>query len=150
LWRHNQAGDLPGVDGEIDAVALRALVRANKGKRGFTYTHKPMTPANVRAVKSANDSGFTINLSADTLEQVDALKALNVGPVVVVLPWDQKENIQTAAGHGVVICPAVTRDNVTCESCGLCAWKDRKVVIGFPAHGSKKKQVKSDLIQIGA
>lgn len=150
LWRHNQAGDLPGTDQNIDVKALRALVTANKGKRGFTYTHKPMTPKNAAAVKSANTNGFTVNLSADTLDEVDTLKALNIGPVVVVLPWDQKDNIQTAAGHTIVICPATQRDNVTCASCGLCAWKDRKVVIGFPAHGAKKKQFKSDLIQIGA
>jgi len=150
LWRHNQAGDLPGTDARIDAQALKALVRANRGRRGFTYTHKPMTTANARAVSHANANGLTVNLSADTLAQVDTLKALNIGPVVVVLPWDQTENIKTATGHTVVICPATQRDNVTCASCKLCAWSERDVVIGFPAHGSKKKQVKSDLIQIGA
>ena len=40
LWRHNQAGDLPG-DGElIDKPKLRQLIKANHGKRGFTYSHK--------------------------------------------------------------------------------------------------------------
>jgi hypothetical protein len=39
LWRHNQAGDLPGDGTYIDSDALRALVEANRGKRGFTYTH---------------------------------------------------------------------------------------------------------------
>ena len=150
LWRHNQAGDLPGTDEKIDTVKLRALIQANQGKRGFTYTHKPMTTANARAVKMANAGGFTINLSADTLAQVDTLKALNVGPVAVVLPWDTKDNVKTAAGHTVVVCPATQRDNITCATCKLCAWSARDVVIGFPAHGSKKKQVKSDLIQIGA
>ena len=33
LWRHNQAGDLPGTDGKIDTVKLRALIQANQGKR---------------------------------------------------------------------------------------------------------------------
>lgn len=150
LWRHNQAGDLPGTDGKIDGIKLKALVDANRGRKGFTYTHKPMTAANARLVKYANGKGFTVNLSADTLTQVDTLKALNVGPVVVVLPWDQTNNVKTAAGHIVVVCPATQRDNVTCASCQLCAWSERKVMIGFPAHGSKKKQVKSDLVTIGA
>ena len=150
LWRHNQAGDLPGRDGVIDAQALKQLVKANQGKKGFTYTHKPMSSKNAMAVSYANLSGFTVNLSADTLDEVDTLKALHAGPVVVVLPWNQTENVTTAAGHKVVICPATQRDNVTCASCKLCAWSEREVVIGFPAHGSKKKQVKSDLIQIGA
>ena len=109
-----------------------------------------MNAQNIQAVAMANAGGFTVNLSADTLAQVDQLKRLHCGPVVVVLPWDQRDNLQTADGHGIVICPAATHDNVTCESCGLCAWAERKVVIGFPAHGSKKKQVKSDLITIGA
>ena len=39
LWRHNQAGDLPQVDGTVDAVKLGQLVAANAGKRGFTYSH---------------------------------------------------------------------------------------------------------------
>ena len=33
LWRHNQAGDLPGVGDAIDADAFVALVEANKGRR---------------------------------------------------------------------------------------------------------------------
>src|SRR4051812_45721310 len=39
LWRHNQAGDLPHVGGKIDREQLLALVKANKGRKGFTYTH---------------------------------------------------------------------------------------------------------------
>ena len=42
LWRHNQAGDLPGEDNVIDSQKMKQLVYANKGKRGFTYTHKPV------------------------------------------------------------------------------------------------------------
>lgn len=149
LWRHNQAGDLPGKDGAIDTKALDAIVRANDGKRGFTYTHKPMNRVNARAVRSANARGFTVNLSADTLAAADKLKSRAIGPVVVVLPHDVRQNVVTPAGHTVVICPAVTHENVSCASCKLCAWSAREVIIGFPAHGSKAKQVKSDLVQIG-
>ncbi len=148
LWRHNQAGDLPGQDGRIDNKALRAITRANKGKRGFTYTHKPMTAANARAVKRANQDGFTINLSADTLAAADELKAAAVGPVVVVLPHDVKGNVRTAGGNLVVLCPAATGKAESCATCKLCQWVDRDVIIGFPAHGSKARQVKSDLISI--
>ena len=42
LWRHNQAGDLPHTDGRIDVEALQRIVGANRGKRGFTYTHHSM------------------------------------------------------------------------------------------------------------
>ena len=36
LWRHKQAGDLPGAGARIDPKKLHQLVEANKGKRGFT------------------------------------------------------------------------------------------------------------------
>ena len=41
FWRHNEAGDLPGQGDQLDIKKLEALVDANKGKSGFTYTHKP-------------------------------------------------------------------------------------------------------------
>ena len=43
LWRHNQAGDLPGENNAINTDMLAQLVDANEGKRGWTYTHKPVT-----------------------------------------------------------------------------------------------------------
>jgi len=71
LWRHNEAGDLPGEGDDIDVPKLRALVQANRGKRGFTYTHKPVldNPQNAVAIKCANQNGFTVNLSADSIEE---------------------------------------------------------------------------------
>ena len=140
-WRHNQAGDLPGVNNAIDKRALGDLVAANIGKRGWTYTHKPMTAVNARAVKSANDSGFTINLSADNLAEADKLAELGAGPVVVVLDAveGRRADTTTPSGRTVVTCPATYRDNVTCQSCMLCAVASRKVIVGFPAHGASKK-----------
>ncbi len=142
FWRHNQAGDLPGVDNDIDTAALAQLVDANKGKKGFTYTHKNVkTQKNADAIKSANKNGFTINLSADNVAMADDYKTLNLGPVVVVLPSVVSENFVTPKGNKVVICPAVTHESVTCVKCKLCAWKDRDVIIGFPAHGGRKKLI---------
>ena len=46
LWRHDQAGDLPGFGNKIHARFMRELIKANKGKRGFTYTHKPVDSRN--------------------------------------------------------------------------------------------------------
>lgn len=140
LWRHNQAGDLPGSGDAIDIVALAALVSANSGKRGFTYTHKPTTPANVEAIKDANANGFTINLSGNNLEHADQLADLNAGPVVVVLAADQTTNTVTPAGRKVVVCPASVRDDVSCQTCKLCAISDRRAIVGFPAHGAAKRK----------
>lgn len=52
LWRHNQAGDLAGINHNIDSLALSQLVTANAGKRGFTYTHKPVLGGDDTAMKN--------------------------------------------------------------------------------------------------
>ena len=146
LWRHNQAGDLPGLNDAIDVEALRGLVVANQGKRGYTYTHKPVTgphgAANVAAIRDANANGFTVNLSADNLSEADELAQVNAGPVVVVLPAETQGNVKltTPQGRRVVVCPATYRDDVNCASCKLCAVSSRQSVVGFPAHGASKRK----------
>lgn len=142
FWRHNVAGDLvANSEGKIDTELLKSLVYANKGKKGFTYTHHKTSGINGVAIRAANKFGFTINLSADTLQEADEKKALNIAPVVVTVPPDQKENMVTPAGHTVIICPAVTKDNVSCDSCRMCQVAKRETIIGFPAHGARKKKV---------
>jgi hypothetical protein len=141
LWRHNQAGDLPGENDALDVGALASLVRANAGRRGFTYTHKPMRDDETRdAIRAANDGGFTVNLSADTLAQADTLASLGIAPVVVVLPHDATSGTVTPSGRKVMVCPATQRDDVTCATCTACANARRSVIIGFPAHGSSAKR----------
>ena len=146
LWRHNQAGDLAGVGDALDIAALDHLVAANLGKRGFTYTHKPLARKSEReAVARANASGFTVNLSANNIAHADQLAALDIGPVVCVLPSDATENTATPAGRKIVVCPATQRDDVSCATCGLCAVSrmangQPRAIVGFPAHGTQKKR----------
>ena len=142
IWRLNQAGDLPGDGEEIDEEALDMIVVANAKAEamGFTYTHKTNSIRNLRIIRETNARGFTINLSANNLEHADQLYATKSGPVAVVLPIEQMTNTKTRGGHKVVICPAITRDDVTCEKCKLCA-RQRDFIIGFPAHGIGKKKV---------
>jgi hypothetical protein len=146
LWRHNQAGDLPGKGDAIDVDALSALVNANKGRRGFTYTHKPIAgpygARNAAAIAAANAAGFTINLSADNLSEADQLSESGIGPVVVVLPDTIQGNadISTPAGRRVSVCPATYRDDVSCATCQLCQRQNRKSIVGFPAHGASKRK----------
>ena len=149
LWRHNQAGDLPGVGNTIDGQLLGQLVEASRHARGFTYTHKPVlgedavSLANADHVAAANIAGFTINLSANNTAQADQLLDLNAGPVVTLMPLDGwQEGGKTAAtpaGHLVVRCPAEYRDGVSCATCQLCAQADRSFVVGFTAHGASRK-----------
>lgn len=140
LWRHNQAGDLPGENNAIDAGKLAALVKANGARKGFTYTHKPMSDAsNLAAVREANAKGFTINASADTVTDADTLASLGL-PTVVVLPSDAPRGMKTPEGRTIAICPAQLSDKVQCATCGLCSRADRTAIVGFRAHGPMTKR----------
>jgi hypothetical protein len=141
LWRHDVVGDLPGENGKIDPDHLGQIVRANIGKRGFTYTHKTTQPENLQWIKHANDWGFTINLSGNDADHADQLADHGVGPVVCIVPMDTPEKTTTPAGRPIVVCPAQTRDDVTCKTCQLCQRQNRAVIVGFRAHGTKSKIV---------
>jgi len=136
LWRMNIAGDLPGEGEAVDTVAIDAIVTANTGKRGFTYTHKK-TPDAIDAASRATRAGFTVNLSADDAGEADELA--EYGPVCAIVPMDCPERAYTPEGRTIIVCPAQTREDVTCQTCGLCAKSDRRVIIGFRAHGTRAK-----------
>ncbi len=155
IWRHNQAGDLPGVNTTLDTGKLAQLVQANAAAamRGFTYTHKPLRTAKERkAIADANAAGFTINLSGNSPAHADTLADLQIGPVVTVLTFTPdrsrkdeeviaemaREPMHTPAGRRIVVCPATYREDVTCASCQLCQRAERKTIVGFPAHGQSR------------
>jgi len=141
-WRHNQAGDLPGDMEKLDDEKCVELAKANKGKRGFTYTHYDVLDnfQNAITVNIMNHLGFTVNVSANNLEHADQLCDLDIAPVATVLPIEQTTNTVTPKGRKVVVCPATYKDDVSCASCMLCEKWDRNVVVGFPAHGTSKKK----------
>jgi len=134
----NVAGDLPGHGEDVDAYALGEIVRANIGRRGFTYTHKKNAAA-IFWARHATEWGFTVNLSADDAGEADQLAAHGL-PLTCIVPMDTPERSTTPAGRPIVVCPAQTRDDKTCKNCGLCQHADRAVIVGFRAHGSKAKQ----------
>jgi len=144
LWRHNQAGDLPGKGNRINALQLQQIARANRGKRGFTYTHKPPTAHNIAAITAANNAGFTISLSANNPAHADQLAAHGL-PVVTIVAADQNKKVTfTPAGRKMVMCPAAIDDTDTmnCSRCGICALPAarRDYIVAFPAHGSSHKR----------
>jgi hypothetical protein len=146
-YRHNQAGDLPPKEDEkntIDAVKLAALAAVVKLRklRAFTYTHYPVidNETNQQAIKAANIAGFTINLSANNISEVDQLLALNIAPVAVIMPLSATKVTFTAAGNKIVICPAQTNKKTACIDCMLCAKSDRSFSIGFYPHGTSAKK----------
>jgi hypothetical protein len=80
-------------------------------------------------LKEACDSGFMINLSADSLEEADDLANLNIAPVAVVVPPHQ--TARTPKGRTVTICPARRKKGITCSMCQFCT-KPHKAIIAFP------------------
>lgn len=143
LWRLNQAGDLtPSAPGVIEAGLLIRLANANRGRRGFTYTHYPPTSENRAAIQQANDLGFTVNLSAQTLAQADAYADIGIAPVVVILPVGTDRLVRTPAGRHVVVCPA-SLGGTDCLSCGICQQRDRVASVGFPAHGTGARRAET-------
>lgn len=144
LFRHNQAGDLPqNSRGLIHLSKLRELVKACQHLRGWTYTHyDPTKPHNAKAIKHANDNGFTVNLSADSLTQADEYAKMNIGPVTTILPQDAPlRGNRTPNGLPIVVCPAQTVDDMSCAQCKLCQKADRKTIVGFLAHGIASKRL---------
>lgn len=142
LWRHNQAGDLPGNGQVIHSDLMEKLVNANKGKCGFTYTHyDPTIKINKDNIRKANKNGFTVNLSAESLIEADKFKKMNIGPVVTILPEDAEKVTFTPNGNKVVTCPATYREDVSCSTCKICADNsENRAIIGFPVHGVTKKK----------
>jgi len=158
LWRHNVGGDLPKhtpattaitntapAPSMIDTEKLAALVAANKGKRGFTYTHYPDTAHNLAAIRHVNDNGFTVNLSANDLDHAVRLAKHGL-PMTTLVPVDWGTKTVMHGGLKIVPCPATYRDEVTCKTCKLCAVSTRDCVVAFPAHGSRKNKVTAQII----
>lgn len=142
IWRHNQAGDLLHDNGQIDSKSLSSLIKANRGKNGFTYTHhKHDVGDNAFIVDMSNELGFTINWSSNDLEEADTIYNKEIGPVVTLLPVNAEKVSYTPKGNKVVKCPADKEKGINCATCKLCAIPDRDYIIGFEAHGSAKKKV---------
>lgn len=168
LWRHNQAGDLPksglshGQDQVIHWPSLEKIIEANKGRRGFTYTHYPVLPenetdwrargnanSNANIIKYALSKGFTINISCETPEQADKVVAMGM-PAVLVVPEGSPNSWRTPAGNLVKTCPAQLQDDINCASCELCqkqeltgpgGVKRPRHIVGFISHGNARKTV---------
>lgn len=148
IWRHAQFGDLPHDNQKIAKAFIRSLTQANSGKRGFTYSHHKVcgdcetAKHNRNEIAIANANGFTVNLSANSLQDADNKKALQIGPICVNLPKVSPNTVFTPKGNKVIVCPSQQKDEVTCLSCRLCANAKRGVIIGFRAHGSGAKYIK--------
>lgn len=146
LWRHNTAGDLPNNQGKIDNNMIRELIEANKGRRGFTFTHHQLTKDNLEIIKYANQNGFTINASTESVETADYIMSNhNIPAVAVVSSKEKRRFFNTKSGRQVIVCPSTIHDDVTCNTCRICYQSNRRAIVAFPAHGTAKNKVDSKL-----
>lgn len=142
LWRHDQVGDFPHTLGRISRRFLKGLVAANKGKRGYTYSHHDLSLGeNLSLLRMANRQGFAVNASTETETAADAAIASGLPAVLTVASTEQRLTWKTAGGNQVVTCPAQRVEDLTCQACELCHKRPRKLIIAFIAHGSGKNKV---------
>ena len=87
----------------------------------------------------ATEWGFTVNLSADDAGEADALAEISSAPITCIVPMDTPERTTTPEGRTIIVCPAQTREDVSCATCQLCARADRRIIVGFRAHGSRAR-----------
>jgi hypothetical protein len=143
LWRHNQAGDLYKPGTLTGQTALAALTTANRGRRGFTYSHHKLTPSTVRAFKAATANGFTVNSSCETERAADAAISKGIRAVFVVPAGETRTAWQTADGNRAVVCPAQRFERMDCATCQLCQARPQNVAIAFKAHGTQWRKVEA-------
>ena len=141
LWRHNQVGDLVATAaGKISRRFIRGLIAANRGRRGYTYSHHDLALGeNLALIRQANRQGLTINVSTETEAAADRAVAAGLPTVVAVPSTETRTAWSTQAGNRVVVCPA-QRDGSTvdCATCQLCYQRPAGLIVAFLAHGTSK------------
>ena len=132
IWRHNQAGDLPHSAGRISRRFIRGIVAANRGRRGFTYTHHDLSKGeNASLIRYANRNGFRVNVSTETENAADHAIAAGLPAVLAVPSTETRKAWRTPAGNAVLVCPAQRSDTKTCADCQLCEKRGSRVVIAL-------------------
>jgi hypothetical protein len=147
LWRYAVAGDLPGKGDNLNLQLTMELALANGESKGFTYTHKPLKlPKEKALIKWVNThTNFTINLSADSLEECDEKLSWNIAPVVTVVRTGCTLCDSTPKGKTVMVCPETYNPQVNCLTCKICHNSKRDFIVGFPAHGTRKNKINERL-----
>lgn len=150
LFRHNIAGDiaLPNSD-KIDGERLNTIVEAcskissilNVHLMGDTYTHCNLSIGNIKKVKDAQDKGFIVNFSCETIEEVKEVKIAGCNAVMTSINPNETVKALKAEGLKALQCPAQTTDSMNCKRCKLCA-RDRDAVIIFAVHGKYLNKAK--------
>ena len=124
LWRHNVAGDLPSNNQTtIDRAALRAIVDANRGRRGFTFTHYDVLTnlANRQAIEEANQNGFTHQPQRQLARACRPARRSAHRTRHRNSPCRHEAEHEDAERPNRRDLPDQHSTGVTCAACGLCA-----------------------------
>lgn len=144
FMRDRVVGDLVTPDGSFDRDYVQAIARV-AGKVGLTvfgYSHAwRLMSADDVAETSA--SGYVLNASCET--ESDVREAVLLG-LPTVLAGDSWTDGDMVAGRRVVTCPAQTRDDVSCSTCGLCAKPNRACTVRFLVHGTARAQAAASIV----
>jgi hypothetical protein len=119
----NQAGDLPHTAGRISRRFIKGIVAANRGRRGFTYTHHDLSKGeNLPLLRFANRNGFRVNVSTESEAAADRAIAAGLPAVIAVPSTETRKTWHTPAGNAVLVCPAQRSD--TKDVCKLPALRE--------------------------
>ena len=154
--RLNQAGDLISTkNGKIDRNKLRSLIAASKHLDKICYTHHN----DIETIKWANDRGFPLIHSANTIQDIDIMVPNSVvvshenerGSDESLTDWRNRtrpmiDTLKDLTGATrAFICPAQYMESVNCASCMACSNMKCGDVVAFIAHSNKKKQIQTQL-----
>jgi len=145
IWRACVAGDIPAnINGEISRTYIKGLTAANKGLKGYTYTHRKLNVGeNISLLKTANKQGLTINISTETETAADNVIKNKLPAVMVVKSTETRNAWTTKGGNKVVVCLAQTAGK-SCIDCKLCQERpsaNNRLIIAFKAHGNQAKKI---------
>ena len=142
IWRACVAGDIPSNSkGEMSRTYLKGITEANKGLKGYTYTHNRLDIGeNISLLKTANKKGFTVNISTETEAAADNAILNSLPAVMVVKSTETRLSWFTKNKNKILVCPAQT-NGVNCIDCQLCQHRPKQLIIAFKAHGNQTKKI---------
>ena len=146
-------GDFPNLDGVlISEFVTQAgqILNSRKIVDVIAYTHTLKSEVNFTVAREwLTRSGYVLNFSCDSLDEVKDTLSANCH-AVCLLDAKTTKKMQVIDNIKIVTCPAtwqqlgLSEKKITCAECMLCAMP-RDYVVGFPAHGTKKNQVTTNL-----
>ena len=123
----------------LDEIPQFSRVVRRKQLDVLNFTHHVPTLEIEAVVKAAS---YVVNFSTESLSRANEYLDRGLNAVIALPSTLEVKKAYRCGATTIVTCPAQIRD-VTCENCMLCA-KNRisnRIVVGFLAHGTKKKLI---------